>query len=361
MLIWAAVIAATLIVVKAPYILVKQIKIDNRVAPVQLIKDIFLTKKDASNKDISTDKQDRILLASNVDYRTLLAADVTTESTDVTTTTATGTENNAVAACLAKDISTDELYANLKSAPGSALNEDVGRYIGYGRRTFNRPRWGFIVANGCHGWSTDAKVLCENAALIEDPTLSGLQSLYESLPENTKGKELVGKALTSGNDTIRLTDAMKDVKAYYQDKSRNKADGVVSLPYTLLVPFNVTFNWSLQNLTSYYTDIGVIWLLCLFIIFIGFIYSLVQWNKKLFAITLSTLCAWIIWWVAGGAIVWYSLGVIIWTIIGTLVVLYSFGQNNTPTQKKLFSIIIVLIALIGLYQLLLNFIRISSQ
>lgn len=315
-LVWAAVIAATLIIVKAPYILVKQIKIDNRVAPVQLIKDIFLTQNTTST-NAAEPKKERILLASTTDYRTLLAADVATENTTTPTT------SDVVAACQAKDISTQELYANLKSAPGSALNEDVGRYIGYGWRTFRDPWWGFLVANGCHGRAKDAIMLCENQEVIEAPTLSGLQALYDMLPENTKGKELVGKALDSGNDTIRLTDAIKDVKAYYQDKSRNKAEGAVSLPYTMLVPFNVTFNRSLQNLTSYYTDIGVIWLLCLFIIFLGFIYSLVKWNKKLFAITLSTLCAWIIRWVAGGAIVWYSLGVIIWTIIGTLTVLYT--------------------------------------
>lgn len=107
-----------------------------------------------------------------------------------------------------------------------------------------------------------------------------------------------------------------------------KKDGIVSLPFTMLVPFNITFNWSLQNLTSYYTDIGVIWLLCLFLIVLGFIYSIVKWNKSLFAVTLSTLCGWGLWWVAGGAILWYSLGVVIWTVIATTLVLYAFGQDS---------------------------------
>lgn len=127
------------------------------------------------------------------------------------------------------------------------------------------------------------------------------------------------------------------------------------------MPFNITFNWSLQNLTSYYTDIGVIWLICLFIVIIGFIYSLIARNKKLFSVTLSAICAWAIWWIAGGAILWYSLGVIIWTVIATTIVLYTWGQRNTLVQKRLFGAMIVILAFIGLYQLFLNFIRISSQ
>jgi hypothetical protein len=48
----------------------------------------------------------------------------------------------------------------------------------------------------------------------------------------------------------------------------------VSIPYKYLVPFNVTFNWSLQNLTSYYTDIGIIWLLLFFVVIYAFVYGL---------------------------------------------------------------------------------------
>ncbi len=181
------------------------------------------------------------------------------------------------------------------------------------------------------------------------------------LPENSKGKELVDSVFASGATTFQVTDAIKNVKAYYQDKSRSKNEGKVNLPYTSLVPFNITFNRSLQNLTSYYTDIGVIRLLSLFIILIGFIYSLIKRDKQLFTLTLSTICARAIRRVAGGAILWYSLGVIIRTIIAMIAVLYTFGNNNNSTQKRLFSIIITLLALIGIYQLVLNFIRISSQ
>ena len=104
---------------------------------------------------------------------------------------------------------------------------------------------------------------------------------------------MVDEAVAAGENSVQFSNTVKNIEAYYQDKSWHKSDdGTVSLPYTLLVPFNVTFNRSLQNLTSYYTDIGVIRLLCLFIVIIGFIYSLVEWNKKLFAVTLSTLCGW---------------------------------------------------------------------
>lgn len=127
------------------------------------------------------------------------------------------------------------------------------------------------------------------------------------------------------------------------------------------MPFNITFNRSLQNLTSYYTDIGIIWIVALMLIVLGFIYSLVQRNKKLFAITFSTLVAWALWRVAGGAILWYSLGVVLWTIIATVLVLFILGQQNSGMNRKLFMAVLGIFVLLGAYQLMLNFIRISSQ
>ncbi len=185
--------------------------------------------------------------------------------------------------------------------------------------------------------------------------------IHDMLPDESEAKSMIGEALLLDPTALATSEIMLNIKSYYQDGSWAKQNGVVSLPYIALVPFNITFNWSLQNLTSYYTDIGVIWLICLFIVILGFVYSLVQWNKKLFAVTLSALCGWTIWWIAGGAILWYSLGVVIWTIIATILVLYTFGQRNNALQKNLFSAIILILALIGIYQLFLNFIRISSQ
>lgn len=362
-LVWAGVIIATIVIFKAPYLIAKSIKLDTPLRPTQLIKDIFLTKNSNTINAENTTKKKPILLASTYDYNTLLAAAVTPSSSASGTSAATGevAAVDALAMCQAKNISTEDLYKNLQTPPGSSLNEDVGRYIGYGWKTFNNPRRGFIVPAGCHGWSKDAKILCQNAALIDAGSITGLQQLAATLPENSKGKEIINQIFMSGATTFQVIDGMKNLKAYYQDKSWSKADGKVNIPYVSLVPFNITFNRSLQNLTSYYTDIGVIWLLSLFIILIGFIYSLVKWDKQLFTLTLSTICAWAIWRVAGGAILWYSLGVVIWTIIAMVGVLYTFGHNNNATQRRLFSLILVLGALIGLYQLMLNFIRISSQ
>ena len=69
-LVRGAVIAGTLIVVKVPYLLVKQIRTDNTIHPVQLIKDIILTKKESSPA------VPRILLASNAAVSDIMTFDV---------------------------------------------------------------------------------------------------------------------------------------------------------------------------------------------------------------------------------------------------------------------------------------------
>ncbi len=109
------------------------------------------------------------------------------DNSDTATNTMSSTQDNAaVASCKAKNISEEDLYKNLQTPPGSALNEDVGRYIGYGWKTFNNPWWGFMVGNGCHAWSSDANILCENAKTVENPTSTGLQELLTKLPDGSK-------------------------------------------------------------------------------------------------------------------------------------------------------------------------------
>jgi len=135
-LVWAAVIIGTLLVVKAPYVIAKEIKIDHKFQPTQLIKDIILSK--------NTTTTHPILLASNVAYSDLLAADMPVSGANSTATGATTTAptvSQALAACKAQNISTADLYKDLKTPPGNALDEDVGRYIGYGWRTFTAPWW----------------------------------------------------------------------------------------------------------------------------------------------------------------------------------------------------------------------------
>jgi hypothetical protein len=56
-------------------------------------------------------------------------------------------------------------------------------------------------------------------------------------------------------------DQIVALRGYYQDHSMRTEFGKISIPYRYLVLFNVTFNRSLQNLSSYYTDIGFVWML----------------------------------------------------------------------------------------------------
>lgn len=165
-LVWGATIAATLIIVKVPYLLVKQIKNTHTVNPTQLVKDIILTKSATPSTQSS-----RVLLASNVSLSDLITIEPTNATSD------------ALASCQAKQISTGDLYKNLKTPPGGSLNEDIGRYIGYGWKEFLNPRWGFLVGEGCHGLSKDVKMLCENENLFDKSTTAEWQDLYAKLPE----------------------------------------------------------------------------------------------------------------------------------------------------------------------------------
>jgi len=140
----------------------------------------------------------------------------------------------------------------------------------------------------------------------------------------------------------------------------------VKIPYSYLIPFNVTFNWSLQNLSSYYTDIGITWLILVILTFFALIYSIwiiIVWfvkkdekqfqdGKLLFAFSFSTLIGWTIWYFVASGIVWYDIGGIIWLIITTIFYTNRLKDNN---------LLIYWLYLVISIWIFLNLIRIASQ
>jgi len=140
----------------------------------------------------------------------------------------------------------------------------------------------------------------------------------------------------------------------------------VSIPYKYIVLFNVTFNWSLQNLSSYYTDIWIVWLLLFFILKISILFSVV-WliyaffvkNNKLFkyfillfSFSFATLVGWTIWYFVASGIVWYNIWGIIWLILTTLLFV-------SRLENKMFLSYVLLF--VSWVSVILNLFRIASQ
>ncbi len=136
----------------------------------------------------------------------------------------------------------------------------------------------------------------------------------------------------------------------------------VYFPYKFLNPFNISFNRSLQNLSSYYTDIGLVWIILYVFLFIGLIYGLISGKRPLVGISIVTLFGWTLWWFLGGGILWYAIGIIVWTILAFLFYLYyvldTDEEGATSTLSYLFVFAFVVF---GSIQMVLNLVRISSQ
>jgi hypothetical protein len=94
------------------------------------------------------------------------------------------------------------------------------------------------------------------------------------------------------------------LRQYYQNHAIKTEAGKISIPYRYLVPFNVTFNRSLQNLSSYYTDIGFVWLMIFSLLVLGFIYALFnakrfQQDTNLVVLSSVTIIGRAVWWIIG--------------------------------------------------------------
>lgn len=157
-------------------------------------------------------------------------------------------------------------------------------------------------------------------------------------------------------------DLTRKLTLYRQDKALIKSAGVVTVPYRWIVPLNMTYNRSLQNLSSYYTDIGVVWLVLLVILVTATIWLLV-YSPRRAIIPLTAIIGWMIWWVSGSSILWYGIGLIIWTMLSMVIITDTWTDRDhiSSYSRTLIQYVMALAGLIVLVQFVLNFIRIGSQ
>lgn len=277
--------------------------------------------------------------------------------------------------------SEEELKDWLKEIKGWWLIEDFWRYIGFGWKEFKNDSAVYILAKlfwpsskYCYGMNADAKLLCNHAEAIDSFDIQTLRKIYETeiSDYNSQAAILLKEALDEfdekvGNNTIsfdiqEFRDSIVSLRQYYQAHSIQSNDWSLSIPYRYLVPLNIVFNWSLQNLSSYYTDIGFVWISFYIVLILSFIYALCKREQNLIVLSLTTLLWRMIWRVIGSAILWYWTVLISWTALSLLLFIdHIWKESNKKEWNPFALILIILLILLSSLQLVMNFMRISSQ
>jgi len=122
-------------------------------------------------------------------------------------------KNGATCVSQGNVYSEEELTQNVQDIASTTLNEDVGRYIGYGWREFYYVLTGEVetvdektgikhieekvldrnlvypfakllfLKDGCYGANTEAKVLCEHVDAVDTFNITILKKLYQDLKD----------------------------------------------------------------------------------------------------------------------------------------------------------------------------------
>jgi hypothetical protein len=160
----------------------------------------------------------------------------------------------------------------------------------------------------------------------------------------------------------QMRDEIVQIRQRYQGRSFKARDASLMVPYRYIVPWNAVFNRSLQNLSSYYTDIGFIWGIVILLQILGLIYAIATWNHRLLVLSVVTFVGWAIWWLIAGGIVWYGIGLIVRSILVAVIFFITLTHHNKDDVDDILSYIVIGLLLIWIsIQLLMNLIRISSQ
>ncbi|MDR2189798.1 MAG: hypothetical protein LBP53_00990 [Candidatus Peribacteria bacterium] len=235
----------------------------------------------------------------------------------------------------------------------------------------------FPTSEHCYGLNTDAKVLCEHSEAIDAFDVETLRTMYETKMSDTTSQAavLLKEALDAFDEQTGNVDASYNpqtyrdyivaLRQYYQAHSIKSSENMLAIPYRYMIPLNIVFNWSLQNLSSYYTDIGFSRILLFILLIITLPYALVKKDKMLMMLNATTLIGRGWRRIIGGAILWYGTVLISRTVISILAVAYHMYASAERSERKpllLTANIVIGIIVIAIgIQLFLNFFRISSQ
>lgn len=269
--------------------------------------------------------------------------------------------------------------------------------------SFRNPIWWFLFPwyDKCYWFNKSSNIICENMDIFENINMWKIELLLKQLPKDSKWYELVTRLL---NDPIIKWFSMdeiskdrekfsayiqrkKDIDAFYKDNSIRiektcmipnekqyewkSCDEInpllktyvkdIYVPYKYLVPFNISFNWSLQNTSSYYTDIWYIWIVWIMLIIIGFVYWLITKERLLSWISFVTLAWWMIWSLIWWWILWYGMWLVMWTILSVSVFFYHLFLGKVELNRFLWIWLILIFSVMWFRQLILNFVRIDTQ
>lgn len=347
--------AITKIVVTAPYLIGKVVIQDASYTGTEFVKSIFLSK--------------------NIDKNTLIA-----QASEVSLASQCSLSSQWFS-------SAEELYENLPKASGSAYNEDIVRYVGFWwkwnasdiRRwvqPFNSRWWTWVVPQWCSIVSLnhrdDLKLLCDNHDSLKNfdaNTISALVTQVDQKSYHGERLQLIVEAIESGDDTnavkSRINPILQELLIFVESSTiyKDPVTNDVFLPYKRIIPFNISYNRSLQNLSSYYTDIGIIWLVCLIFSWLGLIYGVIFRKKIVTVSCMVTLVARTLRGLIASGIVWYSIWLIIRSILSCIAFIWSLFEDSdeTPLQQILQVLFFAVLGWVLMIQLFLNMARIASQ
>ena len=365
--IWWITLIATLFLFKGPWVLVSSITAGN-FQIWTFIKSTLLAQSTSKNQATTNiAKQQPLLAQTTVRINTDRQSDIDRAVLN------RATQDLDYQQCLKEANDPQELDSTKQQAPGSSLSEDVGRYVGFGWREFKHTGVGwallklaFLKENTCFGWDADGLLLCKNRNLLDVKNLSGIEALSSQLSKNGAAQALVKSLLDAQASWEDLRDEYKALETYYQEHSILTTTGSVFIPYRYIVPLNIVFNRSLQNLSSYYTDIGLIWLCVFVVIGFGLLYAVLSYDRKhkhLLFLSFGTVIGWIIWWAIGGGILWYGLGLVIWSTLTVTALLQEWApkKESSIEFKTIYGLLVGFLAIFLVIQAFMNGMRIASQ
>ncbi len=362
---------ATLLVFKWPWLAYTQIS-NNEFGLWNFGKGLFMSYQTDNKISDNKDSSKKMLLLTQTESIEDLQDQNEIDSEFLEWMDTADTSSISVEACLDTEYSDEELEEWMLEA--EVTNEDVWRYVWYGWKEFGAKPWRLTYKLlhlfyhkdwKCYWFNKDWKILCRYQDDIVGGNISKIQEIKELWLLKKWGKAewlLLSWLAEYDENKDTLMDLVTDLKTFYQNNSIYVDNWIINVPYRYIVPLNITFNWSLQNLSSYYTDIGFIWIFVYILLWLWFIYSIVKRDKKLFSLTMSTLVWRWIWWIIWWWILWYWIWLIIWTILVVVAFINELtDKKDDDWHNLLFMLLCISLAILMVVQMFFNLIRISSQ
>lgn len=271
-------------------------------------------------------------------------------------------------ACKNNKYEDKDLISTTQTIVWKWIDDDVDKYVWYWWKEFPRnEKIGrmtslFLKTGNCYWPHKEANILCKYWDEIRKWDIKTIKNILWRFKEGGEWWTLLNSIINESEKWNKIESYVNQIESIYTTYSIRVKNNSIYLPYRYIGLWSTTFNWSVNNQATFYTEIWIIRYILWFINLFALLYGIYCKDKWLLSVSITGFIAFCIWYMIGSGIIRYWLWLFIWEILLIVLFFQKVFEDKRWTYWNVCVIVLVsLVSSLVFLHFVGNLLRISSN